>query len=294
MVADYRMAKYVSLFSQFYHFLKYSIERPVPMHLEHGMFIISVDVDAGSKNLGVMNRGRNDLNVNKYISEYRIGEIEENALPMLVKAFDDFEIPVTFAVRGQLTELNDSVLEILRRSAVKHDIGAHGYYHTEFTNLSHSDAEHELSMISAGLKKFGIVPKSFVFPRNSVAHLDLLERHGYECYRGYGNFKEDCMLIDRNGELYNIHPSLYLDEGTRYACLRRILDISIAKNLPFHVWFHPWSFGETEEALQKFITKVFTPFFSYAKRKERNNLLSFETMLSATLNVESMKNDTVS
>jgi peptidoglycan/xylan/chitin deacetylase (PgdA/CDA1 family) len=264
------------------------------MHLEHGMFIISIDVDVGSRKLGVVNKGKNDLNVNKYISEYRIGEIEENALPILVEIFDGFEIPVTFAVRGQLTEVNDSVLEVLRRSAVKHDIGAHGYYHTEFTNLSYGDAENELSMISTGLKKFGIVPQSFVFPRNSVAHLDLLERHGYECYRGYGNFRRDCMLIDRSGELYNIHPSLYLDEGTRPAYLRRILDISIAKKLPFHVWFHPWSFGETEEALQKFITKVLTPFFSYAKRKERDNTLSFETMLSAALKVENMKNNAVS
>jgi peptidoglycan/xylan/chitin deacetylase (PgdA/CDA1 family) len=294
MMAGCRMAKYVSLFSQFYHFLRYSVGRRVPTHLEHGIFIVSVDVDVGSKKLGVINNGKNDLNVNKYISEYRIGEIEENALPMLVEIFDSFEIPVTFAVRGQLTEVNDSALEVLLRSAVKHDIGAHGYYHKEFTNLSCNDAENELSMISAGLKKFGIVPKSFVFPRNSVAHLDLLERHGYKCYRGYGNFMKDCMYIERRGRLFNIHPSLYLDQGTRLACLKRILDISIATRLPLHVWFHPWSFGETEEALQKFITKVFTPFFSYAKRKERNSLLSFETMLSATLRVESMKNDIVS
>lgn len=280
-------------FSQLAHFLAYSIERP-KMHLKQGMFIVSIDVDAGSRELGVMNKGENDLNVSKCNSEYRIGAIEEDVLPLFVETFDDFGIPATFAVRGQLTEVNGSVLEVLLRSAVKHDIGAHGYYHTEFTNLSYSDAENELSMISAGLKKFGIVPKSFVFPRNSVAYLDLLERHGYKCYRGYGNFMKDRMLIEKRGELYNIHPSLYLDEGTRLACLRRILDISIAKNLPFHVWFHPWSFGETEEAVQKFITKVFTPFFSYAKRKERDDKLSFETMLSAALNVENMKNDTIS
>lgn len=161
------------------------------------MFTVSVDVDAGSRKLGIMNKGKNDLNVNKYISEHRIGLIEENVLPILVKTFDDFDLPVTFAVRGQLTEVKESVLEVLLRSAVKHDIGAHGYYHRQFTNLSYNEAEKELNMISIGLKKYGIVPKSFVFPRNRVAYLNLLERHGYKCYRGYGDFMKDCMYIEK-------------------------------------------------------------------------------------------------
>jgi peptidoglycan/xylan/chitin deacetylase (PgdA/CDA1 family) len=288
------MAKYPPLLPQLYHFLTYSIKKHVPMYLEQGMFIVSIDVDVGSRELGVINKGKNDANVVKNIGEYRIGEIEENALPMLVETFDDFEIPVTFAVRGQLTEVNGSVLEILLRSAVKHDVGAHGYYHREFTNLSCSEAEKELSMISAGLKKYGIVPRSFVFPRNSVAYLNLLERHGYKCYRGYGGCMKDRMHIEKTGELYNIHPSLYLDEGTRLAWLKGILDVSIGKRLPFHVWFHPWSFGETKEAVQRIINKVFIPFFDYAKRKERSGVLTFETMLSGALKVENMKSDAVS
>jgi len=254
------------------------------------MFIISIDVDVGSSELGVVNEGKNDLNVNKYVSEYRIGEIEESVLPIFVETFDAFEIPVTFAVRGQLTEVNESVLEMLLRSSVKHDIGAHGYYHREFTNLSCSEAESELNMISAGLKKFSIVPKSFVFPRNSVAYLNLLVRHGYKCYRGCdGNFIKDRMCIEKNGELYNVHPGLYLEEGTSLALLMRILDVSVAKRLPLHVWFHPWSFGKTKEAVQRFTKKVFTPLFSYAKEKERSSSLSFETMLSAALKVENIE-----
>lgn len=76
--------------------------------------------------------------------------------------------------------------------------------------------------------------------------------------------------------------------------MKGILDVSVAKKLPFHAWFHPWSFGETEEAAQRIINKVLTPFFNYAKRKEKSNELSFETMLSAALKVENMKNSAVS
>jgi len=280
------MSEYVSFFSQLYHSLAYSIKKP-KMQLEKSMFIISIDIDVGSRELGVINRGKNDANVHRHFSEYRVGEIEELALPLFVETFNDFEIPVTFAIRGQLTEVNCSILGLLLKSSVKHDIGAHGYYHRKFTNLSRNEAENELSMISAGMKKFGIVPRSFVFPKNSVAHLDLLERYGYRCYRSYGDFMNNCMYIERKGQLYNIHPSLYLDEGANLMLLKKILDISISRKLSFHVWFHLWNFGETKEAMQKIIKNVFSPFFSYAKRKERSNVVSFETMLSGALKVES-------
>jgi len=164
------------------------------------MFIISVDVDVGDKELGVINDGKNDANVSSSTSEYLVGAIEERVLPLIVDLFDDFEIPVTFAIRGQLTEVDDSILDLILHSTVKHDIGAHGYYHRQFVNLSRTEAENELKMISVGMKNFGILPRSFVFPRNSVAHLELLEKYGYECYRGY----DLRMCIEKKGQLYNI------------------------------------------------------------------------------------------
>jgi len=101
----------VSSFSQLYHFVAFRLEKPT-IQLENGMLIISIDVDVGSKELGVINEGKNDANVNRYISEYSVGEIEERALPLFVDLFNDFEIPVTFAIRGQLTEVCNSVLDL--------------------------------------------------------------------------------------------------------------------------------------------------------------------------------------
>jgi peptidoglycan/xylan/chitin deacetylase (PgdA/CDA1 family) len=281
------MNKHTSFFSQLYHLLTYPIKKP-KMQLEKGMLIISIDVDVGSRELGVINKGKNDANVHSYFSECRVGEIDERAFPLFVSTFDDFEIPVTFAMRGQLTELNYSGLELLLESSVKHDIGAHGYYHRRFTNLSHNEAENELNMISTGMKKFGIIPRSFVFPRGSVAHLNLLEKYGYLCYRGYGDFKSDRMYIEKQGQIYNVHPSLCLDQGTRPFFLKKILDISISRKLPFHVWFNLWNFGETKEEMQKLIKKVFVPLFNYAKGRERSGEVSFETMVSVVEKVEKL------
>lgn len=280
---EHMMEEYVSLLSQTYRYFAYLFKRP-KMLLENGMFIISVDVDVGNKELGVINEGKNDVNVSGSTSEYLVGEIEERALPLFVNLFNDFEISVTFAVRGQLTEVSHAVLDLVLHSNVKHDIGAHGYYHKQFINLTHNEAENELEMISVGMKKFGITPRSFVFPRNRVAHLDLLEKHGYKCYRGH----DYCMHIEKKGCLYNIHPSLFLGQRISSIFPKKILDISIAKKLPFHIWFHPWNFGETEESIQRSINKVFIPLLRYAKKKERNGVLTFETMLSTAQKVERM------
>jgi hypothetical protein len=281
------MKKIVSFLSQLEHSLVFKLKKP-KMELENGFLIISIDVDVGNKKLGVMNEGKNDENISKHRTECLIGEIEERVFPLFVDLFDRFEIPVTFAMRGQLMEVDDSMLKILLQSSVKHDIGSHGYYHRPFKNLRKDEVENELKMISVAMNELGVIPKSFVFPKNSVAHLDLLEKYGYKCYRSYGNFLNDGMYIKRSGQLYDVHPSLYLNELRSPMFLKKILDISIARKLPFHIWFHLWNFGKKQESTLKAIDNVFSPMFRYAKKKERDGVLSFETMLSATQKVEKM------
>jgi hypothetical protein len=271
--------------SQLSHFFMYSIRKP-KASFEKGMLVISIDIDVGSSKLGVLNKGKRDKDVNTRFSEYRIGKVEELSIPLFVEAFDDFGIPITFAVRGQLTEVDGQVLEILLASRVRHDIGAHGYYHRKFTQLANNEAEDELRMISAGMKEYGLVPRTFVFPVNCVAHLDLLKKYNYACYRGYGDFVEDCMYIERCEGLYNVHPSIYIDLHTNLPVLKKILDISIEKRSPFHIWFHSWNFGEDEKSVSKSIKNLFMPFLRYAREKQENGILTFETMLSATQKVE--------
>jgi len=273
--------------SQLGHFFNYSIRKPMTS-LEKGMLIISIDVDVGSSQLGMVNKGKRDKDVNTRFSECHIGKIEELSVPLFVETFDDFGIPITFAVRGQLTEVDGQVLEILLASQVKHDIGVHGYYHRKFTRLARDEAEDELRMASAGMKEYGLVPRTFIFPANCVAHLDLLEKHNYTCYRGYGDFVKDCMYIERCGRLYNVHPSIYIDKHTNLPLLNKILDISIEKRSPLHVWFHSWDFGEDMKSISKSVKNFFVPFLNYAKEKHENEILTFDTMLSATEHMKSL------
>ena len=275
----------ITLASQVYHLLAFGLEKP-RMQFDTAMLIISIDVDVGRKKLGLINEGKNDANVHKLLSEACVGDIEERALPRFINLFNDFEVPVTFALRGQLAELDKPFMDLFLNSSVKHDFGAHGYYHKNFKLLTREEAEKELTLTAIGLKKLGIIPKTFVFPRNSIRYLDLLEKFGYFCYREDGNFRTDGMFIERNGKLYNVQPSLYLYPTKSPIILEKILDLAIAKKAPLHLWFHLWNFGSTDKQIERYIKNVLSPLLKYANRKEKNRLLTFETMLSASQKAE--------
>jgi len=267
--------------SEISHFVKYATKRS-RSKFEKGMLIVSTDIDVGNPQLGVLNKGKRDRDVNLHLSEYDIGKIEEISIPLFVKTFDEFGVPMTLAVRGQLTEVGGKVLDCLLESCVKHDIGAHGYYHSMFTEITPAEAEAELTKISAGMSKYGLIPKTFIFPRNCIAHLNLLEKHNYFCYRSRGGFSKDCMKIEKTGQLYNIHPSIYVDRSSNPLLLKKILDISIRTRLPFHIWLHFWNFGNDENSVEKTLQDIFVPFLHYAKEKKEQGLLECETMLSAS------------
>jgi len=251
------------------------------------MFITSIDVDVGNEKLGVTNRGRCDRDVSDNNSERFVGEVEQRNLPFLLHLFEDLEIPVTFAFRGQLFDVDASFPKLVMRSSIRHEIGSHGYYHKAFTTLSRKKADEELRMTSIAMSRYGVVPRSFVFPKNKVAHLDLLKKYRYVCYRGLGGFTRDDTYIGKDSDgLYNIHPSFFLGWISDSSYARRIVDLCARKKLPFHVWFHPWDIGYTEERTKKRIERMLFPLLRHARRREKTGVLTFETMLSATNKAE--------
>jgi hypothetical protein len=96
------------------------------------------------------------------------------------------------------------------------------------------------------------------------------------------------MRIERRDSLFNVCPSLYVSQGLNSDLLKRILDISITRKLPFHIWFHLWNFGQDKERIERNANKILVPILKYAKKKERNGMLTFETMFSAARKAESL------
>lgn len=274
-----------SAISQLYHLAAFRI-RKSRTQFEKGMLVISIDVDVGCGEVGIKNNGKNDSNIHDILSEYAVGKLEERALPFFVDMFETLFMPVTFAIRGQCLDIDTNIVELLLNSSVKHEIASHGYFHRKFEDLSYSDAETELNMISVAMRRCGITPRSFIFPRDSVAHLDLLEKYGYKSYRSYGNFLHDRMQIEKQGKLYNICPSLHLCRSANALFLKKILDVAVTERAPLHVWFHVWNFGEKVETMRRNVERAVLPLLEYAREKVNLGVLTFETMLSATEKAE--------
>jgi len=265
--------------SQLGHFAKFFVAMPRVV-LDRGMLIISIDIDVGNKELGLVNRGKNDRNVNNQLSEFSVGAVEELALPMFLDLFEKFDHPVTFAVRGQWLDYPNVVLDRLLSTSVQHDLAGHGYFHTRFDELSSEEAHNELKKVRAAMKRHCKFPTSFIFPKNRVAHLDLLPMYGFRSYRARGGIRRDGLYITNRGQLWDIHPSLYISDRTSYI-LTKILDLCLSRRLPFHIWFHLWNFGNTRDSIQKKLTSYFQPILQYARLKALEGTLSIETMSSA-------------
>jgi peptidoglycan/xylan/chitin deacetylase (PgdA/CDA1 family) len=267
-----------SIMSQFSHYVFFSYNKPLS-DFEKASLIISIDVDVGCPEVGIKNQGLNDCNIHDLLSESTVGKIEGQVIPLLLKAFKEVEFPATFALRGQLVEVENSIFYQILDSTPKHEIAAHGYSHKVFTALTKSEADEELKMISVGMKKFDITPKSFIFPKNKVSHLDLLEKHGYLSFRAEGTSLKDGMYLEKCGNLVNVQPSLFSDfNGSFFS--KKIIDLAVKYRAPLHIWFHPWNLGASTNTVAKRIANGLLPLIKHAKQKEEQGALNFETMHS--------------
>jgi peptidoglycan/xylan/chitin deacetylase (PgdA/CDA1 family) len=276
-----------SILSHFFHYAVFLSKKP-PSEFDIASLIVSIDVDVGSSEVGLKNVGLNDRNVNDFLTEFAVGKIEEQIIPLLVQTFNEFQFPVTFALRGQLTEVENSIFNRILESSIDHEIAAHGYYHRTFTSLSQFEAEEELELISIGMKKFGVTPKSFVFPRNKVSHLKLLKRYGYLSFRAPGTLLRDGMYVRNCEGLFDVHPSLFSDFYSPFFS-KKIIDLAVKYKAPLHVWFHPWNLGQTPKAAAERITKGLVPLIEHAREKKKQGLLKYNTMYSITQEYHRLK-----
>lgn len=108
----------------------------------------------------------------------------------LLELFDDHGIAATWAVVGKLLEdgsdpvfSNPGLIECVQDSKVDHEIGLHTYAHQPFDDLTEAEAHEDISAGQQILSEYGITPKSFVFPQNRIAHLEVLVNSGIQIYR---------------------------------------------------------------------------------------------------------------
>jgi peptidoglycan/xylan/chitin deacetylase (PgdA/CDA1 family) len=76
----------------------------------------------------------------------------------------------------------DIIKQILE-SKVEHEIACHSFSHVDFSKCSEKVALAEVRKCKEVMKDFGIEPKSFIFPKNKIGHLDILEQESFKVFR---------------------------------------------------------------------------------------------------------------
>jgi len=218
---------------------------------------------------------------------------ERDIVQRLLTAFERYEVAATWAIVSQLLEHHrdrqiargeDSlwyapeVIEAIRSARPQHEIGSHSFRHPDFDSLDPATAGAELAEARRTHEVHGLEFRSFVYPRNVVAHGDLLREYGIAVFRSV-----DAGVLEAAGRLHpaarkalNLgtkllpltppvvwprrHPSdlielqssmlLMARNGARklirptllHSNVRRGLESAQARNGLFHLWFHPSNF----------------------------------------------------
>jgi hypothetical protein len=134
----------------------------------------------------------------------------------LLQLAERYDIPMTWAVVGRIFDdspgfeglpgpreawFAPELVEAIQASPVAHDIGSHSHAHVYYDKIDDAEASLDLGRDVELRKSWGCPARSWVFPRNGVAHVDKLVEAGIEVYRTL-----DAGWLER---VRNIAPRLY-------------------------------------------------------------------------------------
>jgi peptidoglycan/xylan/chitin deacetylase (PgdA/CDA1 family) len=187
----------------------------------------------------------------------------------------------------------DIIKQILE-SGIEQEIACHSFSHVDFSKCSKEVALVEVRKCKEVMKDFDIEPKSFIFPKNKIGHLDVLEQEGFRAFRFKPKHRlkyplrklsspvvETLFPIMTNPfifkNLVGIPSSLLFQSSNKYDTLRlelaakRGISLSIKNKKIFHITMHDYL--ETDNLLQS-LSKI----LAYVKRLREQESINVMTM----------------
>ncbi len=245
--------------------------------MNKGVFCISIDFE--------LLWGRKDLDYSKFIEKTKK---ERSVIKKLLNLFKKYNVSVTWATVGKLYESGDKlwsgkdIIDSIKKDKI-HELASHSYSHEDFSKIPKTQAAKEYHF-----------PKgvSFVFPRNKIAHLDLLKGNGFKNYRGKDMSEFELLLprIPATGlpklsrGLIEIPSSMYfvsargikkfIPQGLRLLKCKLGINRAVKQKQIFHIWFHPVDFVDNSKGL----IKEFEEILKYASKMRSEDLLEIKTM----------------
>jgi peptidoglycan/xylan/chitin deacetylase (PgdA/CDA1 family) len=262
------------------------------IELDKGIFIISIDTEFAWGFIDMLNTNL----ARKYITIIK-KRSRMNILKIL-KISEELNVPITFGFVGRLL-LDDGrshnsvwhardVFQQVLSSRVEHEIACHSFSHIDFSRCSRWEAQQDIRMCKKIMKDFGVDPVSFLYPRNRIGYLDILEKEGFKTFRykiKYKStrnsllnlFKQRYSLPLKIGKLLAI-PANYLFQSSSYmistanwfAALKALKEISVKRRV-FHIMLHDYIEFDTIILYLKYL-------LIYAKKLERQGLIEIRTL----------------
>jgi peptidoglycan/xylan/chitin deacetylase (PgdA/CDA1 family) len=118
---------------------------------------------------------------------------ERAIVDALIDMFERYDVSATWAIVGRLLDADrersgaiwfaPDLVDRVRAARVAQDIGSHSYAHVYFGETAREKLRTDLADARRVHDRHGLPFTSFVFPRNQVAHLDLLRAAGVKVFR---------------------------------------------------------------------------------------------------------------
>jgi peptidoglycan/xylan/chitin deacetylase (PgdA/CDA1 family) len=262
------------------------------IELDKGIFIISIDTEFAWGFIDII-----DTNLAKkyiYISKRRS---RTNILKIL-KISEELNIPITFGFVGRLllddSQSHNSILQAIDvfhqvlGSRVEHEIACHSFSHIDFSRCSRWEAQQDIRMCKKIMKDFGVDPVSFLYPRNRIGHLDILENEGFKTFRYKIRHKyAKIFLLNLFRQQYNLPskidnllaiPANYLFQSSSYmgstalwiATLKALKEVAFKRKI-LHIMLHDYI---ESDIIILYLKHILT----FAKKLELQNLIEIKTM----------------
>lgn len=291
------------------------------------IFMISLDLELGW--------GLNTLNDFKFLNLMK-NNIRKTIF-ILINFFEKYKIPVTWAIVGHLfldscknekcltqknkniynynkeyyhdpyTNINKDplfygkdIIERILANTINHDIGYHSFSHPIFTRISRDMARDEIKEVINIGRNFDIKFKSFVYPKNEIAYVDILKEYGFKIYRGKtaGLYNKKSNLLKKKitggiGKIiadpvepklvegiWEIQGSMLFYDSQIPRSLIPRAKIGLLRTLKnkkiFHIWLHPWNLLKNRRSINDI--EIILKYIFNLKRKNKILVLTMKDL----------------
>jgi len=231
-------------------------------------------------------------------------EITRPSYPWL--NMDWYELDPATSLSSDPTWYAPDLVAAIRYCGTPQEIGSHSFGHVIAGDPGCSELAFESDLVAAKAvaELAGLELRSFVYPRNSIGRLDVLERHGFVAFRGptpprFEGLPEwrrrvagvadairplasQTVHPARDGALVDVPQTFLFDPGSKKArrfgtagwswLMRRRLRHAVRTGSLFHLWFHTHNLATHPERAHKAMEHLFADARRYIDEGRLENL----------------------